>query len=429
MPIDTVLPDVLGALDERPNLVLRAATGAGKTTRVPPALADRLDGQIVVLEPRRVAARAAARRIAEERRWRLGEEVGYHIRFDRKASARTRVLVVTEGMLVQRLQADPFLDGVAAIVFDELHERNLQGDLSLAMARKVQREVRDDLRLIAMSATLDPSPLVDFLGGKGACSHLESDGRLFPVEVEYLPAPDARALPVLVRQAVESLIERTDGGMLVFLPGVGEIRRSKEMLEPIAARHDLALWELYGDLPPERQDAALAHGDRRKIVLATNVAETSVTVDGITAVIDSGLARTLRFDPALGLDRLDLGRISRASAEQRKGRAGRQAPGLCLRLWTEHDDRSLPERDTPEIRRLDLTGPTLELRAWGEADPSAFPWFEAPEPAPLDRAERLLRDLGAVEEGGSLTVEGRALARLPLHPRLGRLVLDGHRRG
>lgn len=452
LPIDALLPRLVEALASRPNLVLRADTGAGKTTRVPPALLDALDaghletghletgrletgplgdaepgGTIVMLEPRRVAARAAARRIAAERGWTLGEEVGYQVRFERKASRRTRILVVTEGVLVQRLQRDPFLDGVAAVLFDEFHERSLDADLALAMCRRVQRDVRPGLRLVVLSATLDASPIVHFLGGADECAAIDSPGRLFPVEVEHLAQADARGVPTLVRGAVERLLaESTEGDVLVFLPGVGEIRRSKEFLEPVARETGVALQELYGDLPPERQDAVLRPSARRRVVLATNVAETSVTVDGVRHVVDSGLVRRLHFDPGLGLDRLELGRVSRASAEQRTGRAGRQAPGRCLRLWTEHDERSLPARETPEILRVDLAGSLLQLYAWGERAPESFPFFEAPDQASLERTRRLLEDLGAVESG-HLTPLGRQLARLPLHPRLARLVVEGRR--
>ena len=426
LPIDPLLPRLVQAVEQKAAVVLRADTGAGKTTRVPPALLPIVRGQIVMLEPRRVAARAAARRIAQEGGWELGREVGYQVRFERKASAATRILVVTEGILVQMLQQDPFLEGVGCVIFDEQHERHLTTDLSLAMARKVQLEVRPDLRLVVMSATLDPAQLLGFLGPDTVV--VDAPGRLFPVEVEYLERPDARGLPTLVKQAVERLLGVTPGDLLVFLPGVGEIQRCREFLEPVARAHDLRLLPLFGDLPPEQQDAALLPGPKRKVVLATNVAESSVTIDGVTAVVDSGLARYLRYDPGLGLDRLELGRISRASAEQRKGRAGRQAPGRCLRLWSENDHRTLPERDVAEIRRVDLAGTVLELLAWGEKDVRAFPFFERPEPAALDRASALLEELGALR-GGALTALGRQLAGLPLHPRLGRLIVEGRRRG
>jgi ATP-dependent helicase HrpB len=428
LPIDEVLPGLVAALREGPAAVLIAPTGAGKTTRVPPALlAAGIAGgdQIVMLEPRRIAARAAARRMAEEGGWTLGREIGYQVRFERLAGPETRILVVTEGILVQRLQADPFLEGVGAVIFDELHERNLQTDLSLAMARRVQREVRPDLKLLAMSATLDPGPVAAFLGGAPV---IESRGRLHPVEILYIDRPDDRPLPAQAASGVRRLLDATPGDLLVFLPGVGEIQRAAEALAGLAAERDFALLQLYGDLPAERQDEVLRRSSRRKVVLATNVAETSVTIDGVTAVVDSGAVRRLRFDPATGLDRLELGRVSRASADQRAGRAGRQAPGICLRLWPAWEQPALPERETPEIARVDLAGPALQLLAWGESDLTTFAWFEAPDPATLDAATLLLRQLGALDDHG-MTALGRTMARLPVHPRLARLLVEGHRRG
>jgi ATP-dependent helicase HrpB len=452
LPINDVLPQLFATLAAHANAVVVAPPGAGKTTRVPPALLGLGPGAVVVLEPRRVAARAAARRIAEERGWRLGSEVGYQVRFDRVAGAATRLLIVTEGILVQRLQADPFLDGVAAVVFDELHERSLDADLALAMARRVQAEVRPDLRLVAMSATLDPGPVAAFLGG---CPVVESTGRLHPVEVVHLERQDSRPLPRQVAAAVERALVATDGDVLAFLPGVGEIRRTRDALRdagigavipadgrrrersaaPLAtaaaaraAQGAVAVLPLYGDLPGEQQDAALRAGPDRRVVLATNVAETSVTVEGVTAVVDSGLARVLRYDPASGLDRLELVRVSRASADQRAGRAGRLAPGVCFRLWTEHDERGLRPRETPEIARVDLARPALQLLAWGERDLAAFRWLEPPDPAALARARELLALLGAVDAAG-ITARGRAMARLPVHPRLARLLVEGRRLG
>jgi len=428
LPIDEVLPELIAALRQGSAAVLIAPTGAGKTTRVPPALlAAGIGGgqRIVMLEPRRIAARAAARRMAEEGGWTLGREVGYQVRFERKAGPETRILVVTEGILVQRLQADPFLEGVGAVIFDELHERGLQADLSLAMARRVQREVRPDLKLVAMSATLDPGPVAAFLGG---CPTIESRGRLYPVDILYLDRPDDRPLPPQIAAGVRRVLAATPGDVLAFLPGVGEIQRSAEALASLATEQNLAVLPLYGDLPAERQDAVLRPLDRRKVVLATNVAETSITVDGVTAVVDSGAVRRLRFDPATGLDRLELGRISRASADQRAGRAGRQAPGICLRLWPAWEQATLPERETPEIARVDLAGPALQLLAWGEPDLAAFDWFEPPDPAALATATLLLRQLGALNDQG-VTALGRTMARLPVHPRLGRLLVEGQHRG
>jgi ATP-dependent helicase HrpB len=413
LPIDAVLPDLLAALRERPSAVLIAPTGAGKTTRVPPALLDQVEGRIVMLEPRRIAARAAARRMADEGGWRVGDEVGYQVRFDRKAGPATRILVVTEGILVQMLQADPFLEDVGAVIFDEIHERSLHTDLSLAMTRRVQREVRPDLKILAMSATIDPGPIAAYLDAPV----IESEGRLHPVEIRYLD----RETPIAA--AVRRALEETEGDVLVFLPGVGEIDRATQALSG-----DFAVLPLYGDLPAERQDEVLRPLDRRKVVLATNVAETSVTVEGVTAVVDSGLVRRMRYDPSTGLDRLELGKISRASADQRAGRAGRQGPGLCLRLWPAWEHPALPERETPEIRRVDLAAPALQLLAWGESDLTAFGWLEPPDPAALASALQLLRRLDATD-GHGVTAIGKLLAHMPVHPRLGRLLLEGHRLG
>ena len=428
LPIDDVLPELLAALGRSGNAVLEAPPGAGKTTRVPPALlaAGLLGGgRVIVLEPRRIAARAAARRIAAEQGWRVGEEVGYQVRFDRRFCERTRILIVTEGILVQRLQSDPFLDGVAAVVFDEFHERTLQSDLSLALVRRVQREARPDLRMIAMSATLDPGPLAEFLGGAPV---VRSAGRLFPVEISHLARPDERPLALQVAAAVRRALAGSAGDVLVFLPGGREIRAAGEALGPLARELDLAVMPLYGDLSAEEQDAVLAPAARRKVVLSTNLAETSLTIPGVTAVVDSGLARELRFDPATGLDRLELQRVSRASAEQRAGRSGRERPGVCLRLWTASEHRALRPFTRPEVERVDLAWAALQLLAWGERDPAAFPWFEPPDPAGLAVALAELAALGARDRDG-VTALGRRLAALPLQPRLGRLVVEGVSRG
>lgn len=427
LPIDEILPTLAAALASSPNAVLRAPPGAGKTTRVPPFLLDAglAGGRVVVLEPRRIAARAAARRIAEERGWKVGEEVGYQVRFERRARPDTPLLVVTEGILVRMLQADPLLAGIGTLVFDEVHERSLFTDLALALARRVQAEVRPDLRLLAMSATLEAAPLAAFLGGAPV---VESAGREHPVEIFRLARRDERPLPAQVEAGVRRALAAVAGDVLVFLPGAGEIRACETALAPLAEAEGLAVVPLFGDLPGAAQDAALRPLGRRKVVLATNVAETSVTVDGVAAVVDSGLVRRLQHDPATGLDRLVLGRVSRASADQRTGRAGRQGPGWALRLWTEHDERGLLPFEVPEIARVDLAWAALQLLAWGERDLAAFGWLEPPPPGALARALELLDWLGA-RAGGRLTSRGRDLARLPLHPRLARLLLAGARSG
>ncbi len=424
LPIDPVLPDLVDALRRHPAAVLRAPTGAGKTTRVPPALLDAGlagPGQIIMLEPRRLAARAAARRMAAERGQPLGDEVGFQVRFESCRGPRTRILVVTPGILLRRLHDDPFLESAGVVVFDEFHERGLDSDLALGMVRLVQQTVRPELRVVVMSATLDVNALAAYLGG---CPVITGEGRLHPIDIVYEPPREHRPGPAAAAQAAERLLDRTSGDLLVFLPGLQEIRQTARHLEAAARQRDLAVLPLHGELPAEQQDAALVRADRRKVVLATNVAETSVTVEGITGVVDTGLARMLVFDPHVGLDRLKLTPISRASADQRAGRAGRTAPGVCIRLWSEVAHRGRPEQTEPEIRRVDLAGAVLQLLGLGEADVLAFPWLEPPHEPAVRQALALLRRLGAVDDGG-VTDLGRTLARLPVHPRLGRLLVEG----
>ena len=407
---------------------MRPPTGAGKTTRVPPALLDSGlagKGQILLLQPRRLAARAAAWRMAEERGTPLGEEIGYQVRFERRAGRQTRILALTEGLLVRMLHDDPLLEQVGIIIFDEFHERTLAADLALAIARRLQREVRPDLKLLVMSATLDPEPIARFLGD---CPRIESSGRLHPVAVSYLRHDDRQPIHAQVAAGVRQVFAQTSGDVLAFLPGVGEIRRTSRELESLAAESEIAVMELYGDLPLDRQQAVLQPSGRRKIVLATNVAETSVTIPGVTGVVDSGLARINRVDPALGINRLDLCRISRASADQRAGRAGRTAPGVCLRLWTEQSQRALAEYDTPEIERVDLTGALLELLCWDERAAADFTWFEPPSAQRLEQARRLLRQLGATDDLG-LTDLGRRMGRMPAEPRIARLLCESRNVG
>jgi ATP-dependent helicase HrpB len=427
LPIDEILPQIKQSLALGPNLVIGAPPGAGKTTRVPPALLDPafcVAGRILVLQPRRMAARAAARRIAAERGTPLGEEIGYQVRFDQRIGARTRLAVVTEGILLRMLHDDPLLESVAAVVFDEFHERNLNSDLALGMVRRIQQTVRPELRIVVMSATLDSAPVAAFLGG---CPVIESAGRMFPVTVSY-SGGDKRPLPALVAEGIARVLAQTSGDVLAFLPGVGEIRQTAAETQALARKHDLEVFPLYGDLPPEEQDAVLVPSDRRKLVLATNVAETSLTIPGITAIVDSGLARQLRFDPSVGLDRLLLGPISRASADQRAGRAGRTAAGVCLRLWEERTHAHRPAFELPEIERVDLAAAVLQLWSWGETDVMSFPWFQAPSQPGVDAALVLLERLEVIEDRG-LTSLGRTLARLPVHPRIARLLVEGERQG
>jgi len=428
LPIDDVIGQVIDAVRGAGVVVVQAPPGAGKTTRIPPALLDeaveRSEG-VLVLEPRRMAARSAARRIASERGGSVGDEVGYTVRFDDATSCRTRLVVMTEGILIRRLQDDPLLDGIGAIVFDEFHERHLDTDLALAMATRV-RQARPELKLVVMSATLDPAPIARYLGDAPI---VVSQGRQYPVTIDYLRRADRRPCAELVAEAVEPMLARTPGDLLCFLPGVGEIRQAERLLGDVARRHDLAIMPLFGDLSPEDQDRVLAPSPRRKVVLATNVAESSVTIDGVTGVIDSGVARVLRFDPQVGLDRLEIEPISQASCEQRTGRAGRTAPGHCRRLWEEGSHRHRAERETPELRRIDLSGAVLQLRCWGESDLSTFPWFEPPDVEAIQSAERLLQRLGALDELGDPTELGRVMVRFPVAPRLARLLLAGIDRG
>jgi ATP-dependent helicase HrpB len=429
LPIDAVLPEVAAALRAAGAVVLRAPTGAGKTTRVPPAVLDAGladQGSIVVLQPRRLAARTCARRMASERGGRLGDEVGYQVRFDRRMSSHTRIAVVTEGILLRMLQDDPFLESVAVVVFDEFHERSLGSDLALAMVRRIRDTVRPELKVVVMSATLAPEAIVAYLGG---CPFVESQGRLHPVEISYIEDLENRSLAERAAEGVRRMLELTTGDVLAFLPGVGEIHHTARRLEALAAARNLAVLQLYGDLPAEKQDEVLLPIGRRKVVLATNVAETSITIEGITGVVDTGLARSPLFDPHLGMDRLQLVRISQASAEQRAGRAGRVQAGVCLRLWPQRTHRHRAAHDEPEIRRLDLAGPVLQLRTWGETNLDTFPWFEPPAAAALSQAETLLRRLEALDAAGKVTSLGQAMAQLPVGPRLGRMLLEGQRLG
>jgi ATP-dependent helicase HrpB len=425
LPIDAALPDLLAALRTNGAAVLRAPTGAGKTTRVPPAILETglaAQGMVVMLEPRRVAARAAARRMASEDGSPLGERFGYQVRFDRKAGPRTRVLVVTPGVLLRLFHDNPYLEGISCIIFDEFHERGLESDLLLGMVKLLRDNVRPELMAIVMSATIEVEPVSAYFGN---CPVVASEGRSFPVEVRYLPRRSDTPQPQAIAAAVRAALEENDGDVLVFLPGLREIRQAAEELGLIP---DIEILSLHGDLPPEQQDRALQKFDHRKIVLATNVAETSVTVEGITSVVDSGLVRQMEFEPSVGMDRLRLVPISRASADQRAGRAGRTQPGICIRLWDEPGHRSRPEHTEPEIRRVDLAGAILNLLALGETQIQQFPWLDPPRAESVAESLRLLEQLGFVERN-SLTEVGRSAGRLPIHPRLARLLVEGQRLG
>lgn len=424
LPIAALLPDIRAALETAPGLVLQAPPGAGKTTGVPLALLDApwLAGQrMIMLEPRRLAARAAAARMAETLGEAVGQTVGYRIRFESKVSAATRIEVVTEGILTRMLQDDPSLPGVGLVIFDEFHERSLNADLGLALCLESQGALRDDLKILVMSATLDGGPVAALMGGVPL---LTSEGRAFPVTTRFLARPEPRRFADGVAAAVVQALRDEDGDVLVFLPGAGEIRRVEALLAEHPATRGVTIAPLYGDLPAEAQDRAIRRGgDGRKVVLATAIAETSLTIDGVRVVVDGGQMRVPRFDPSSGMTRLVTLPVSRASADQRRGRAGRTAPGVCYRLWSEAEDRALQLFTAPEVTEADLAPLALDLAQWGIADANALAWLDAPPAAALAQARELLAELGAVDEGGRITGHGRAMNRLAMHPRLAHMIL------
>ncbi len=430
LPIYDIADDLVEALSTASRLVLTAPTGSGKSTQVPQILLDRGllgSGRVVVLQPRRLAARLLASRVAEERGVPLGAEVGYQVRFEREASDASRIVYVTEGILLRRLLSSPNLDGVSAILFDEFHERHVYGDLTLARARLLQESTRPDLKIVVMSATLDTDLVRSYLGH---CPALTSRGRVYPVDIAYASRPAATQSQRIwdaAADAFEQLVQaRVDGDVLIFMPGAYEINRTIDAIGGMASARDWTLMPLYGELSAAEQDRAVRPTAGPKVVVATNVAETSITIDGVRAVIDSGLARVSRFDPHRGINTLLIEPISRAAADQRAGRAGRTAPGRCLRLWTEPEHVGRKSHEVPEIRRIDLAEVLLLLKAHGFHEAPQFPWLEAPEPTALQRAEQLLRDLGAADAAsGDITDLGRHMVAFPLHPRYARMLIAG----
>ena len=445
LPIYELEDAIVAGVRASGRVIVQAPTGSGKSTQLPQMLRRHgfLDaGQVVVLQPRRLATRLLAARVAAEVGTALGQTVGYQIRLDARVSAATQIRFVTEGILLRQMSFDPALRGVSALVFDEFHERHLYGDISLARALQLQQSVRPDLKLIVMSATLDAGALRTYLA---PCELLVSAGRTFPVTVEYLAKPvDFDREPVWETAAGEAarIAAQIFGDLLVFMPGAYEIGRTVQAVQNEKTLRDFLVLPLHGELPPEAQDRAVARYDRRKIIVSTNVAETSLTIDGVTAVIDSGLARMARYDPHRGINTLLIEKISAASADQRAGRAGRTAPGRCVRLWTEREHARRPAQELPEVKRLDLSEVVLTLKAAGIDDIHGFPWLEKPDPKSLERAEGLLADLDALQNGVAapepqlgggratephaalrITELGRKMLRFPVHPRYARMFL------
>ena len=447
LPIYELEDRLIAAVKGQGRLIVQAPTGSGKSTQVPQMLLNHGllgSGEVVVLQPRRLAARMLAKRVAEEVGTKLGDIVGYQIRLDSRVSKATRIRFVTEGILLRQMSFDQSLRGISAIIFDEFHERHLYGDISLARALQIQQSTRPDLKIIVMSATLDAALLKNYLA---PCDVLTSQGRTFPVRIEYLPkAVDFEHDPVWVvaTRECERIAATSTGDILVFMPGAFEISRTVQDVQGSHALRGFVCYPLHGELPPEQQDRAVARYDTRKIIVSTNVAETSLTIDGVMAVVDCGLARVARYDPHRGINTLLIEKISVASSDQRAGRAGRTAPGICVRLWTEREHARRPLQELPEVKRLDLAEVVLTLKAAGIDDIYNFPWLEKPEPKALERAETLLEDLGALHVGGvpsprgneaspgggtrptgngTITATGRRMLRFPMHPRYARMFL------
>jgi len=429
LPIHSVAAAIVEGLAQSGRVVLSAPTGSGKSTQVPQILIDQagVQGEVVVLQPRRLATRMLAKRVASERGGKLGEEVGYQIRFENVVSSKTRIRFVTEAILLRQILEDPTLKAVGAIVFDEFHERHLTSDLSLARAID---SARPDMKLVVMSATLDIEGLESYLQ---PCARVEASGRMYPVETRYMGAALNRdAAPVWVRAAQAFREVARSGGetgdFLIFMPGAFEIRKTIEAIEALSESRGYEVLPLHGELPPEAQDRAVSSGGGPKVIVSTNVAETSITIDGVRVVIDGGLARIARYDPKRGINSILIEGISQASAEQRAGRAGRTGPGQCLRLWSEAEHAARPARDEAEVKRVDLSE-TLLLLASKQVSLAGFNWYEAPEAKALARAEELLAGLGAVDQQGAITLMGQKMAGFPLHPRYARMLIEAKRRG
>jgi ATP-dependent helicase HrpB len=433
LPIYGVQDEIVAALRAGPYVIVEAPTGSGKSTQVPQMLLDSgfaADGRIVVLQPRRIAARMLARRVAEERGSVLGREVGYQVRFDNRSCAATRIKFETDGIILRELQGDPLLRDVAVIVFDEFHERHLYSDIMLGLAKVLQAEARPDLKLVVMSATLEAEALVDYFG---ACPVVKTEGRTFPVSMRYL-APKASVAKLgpwdlVARELPGVLRDQAEGDVLIFMPGGYEIRRTIETVRRLPCARDCLVVPLYGDLSPAEQDRAVGPAAQRKIIVSTNVAETSLTIDGVTVVVDSGLVRRARFDVRRGINTLLVEKHSQASAAQRAGRAGRTAPGVCLRLWSEREHAKREAHDLPELLRVDLSETLLQLKQAGIAALAEFPWVTPPPANAVDRAVALLQDLGALDVEENVTPLGARMVAFPLHPRIARMLIAAEHYG
>jgi ATP-dependent helicase HrpB len=434
LPIYELESAVVSSLRAQGRLIVQAPTGSGKSTQIPQMLFQHgllgERGEVVVLQPRRLAARMLAKRVAEEVGTKLGDVVGYQIRLESRVSEKTRIRFVTEGILLRQMSFDATLRGVSAIVFDEFHERHLYGDISLARAVQIQQTTRPDLKIVVMSATLDAGALKGYLA---PCEVLVSQGRSFPVRIEYLGKTanfeQEPVWEVAARECARVAAQTSSGDFLVFMPGAYEISRTVQAIQDDRALREFICFPLHGELPPEQQDRAVARYEARKIIVSTNVAETSLTIDGVTVVVDCGLARVARFDPHRGINTLLIEKISVASADQRAGRAGRTAPGVCVRLWTEREHGGRALQELPEVKRLDLSEVVLTLKASGIDDVGAFPWLEKPDAKGLERAEMLLADLGAIAADGKITEVGRKMLRFPVHPRYARMLIEADARG
>ncbi|HUP81182.1 MAG TPA: DEAD/DEAH box helicase, partial [Pirellula sp.] len=428
LPIDSHLPEICENVRNNPITIIEAPAGSGKTTRVAPALLEMQlsPGQkIYLLQPRRIAAKSVGERVAWEQGSRIGQRIGYQVRFDSQVSRDTQLIIATEGVLLRRLQDDAALSDTNIIILDEFHERSLDSDLLLGMLRRVQQALRDDLKIVIMSATIDSGLIQSQLDGAPI---VRVDSPNFPVSIRYCYS---RTDDNLVDRMVTTILDIADtnhGDILAFLPGMGEIKRCNDSLLQSKLGRECEVVQLFGGMQLDEQSKAIEPGTVRRIVLSTNVAETSLTIEGIRIVVDSGLARIMRFSSDVGLDRLSLENISQASATQRAGRAGRVAPGICCRLWTEASERARAAFLEPEIRRVDIVSAILQLYAWGEGESDDFPWLEQPRPVSVSRARSLLEQLGAIHQG-RITEIGRAMSRLPTHPRLARMVIAGFESG